>query len=317
MDADTTRAVTIYPQGLQVVQSMAAYPTGAGQQNNNNEEKMRSLYEVGSWLGSGGFSEVHRGTRIRDRRPVAIKTVSKTSIPEWVDSDGDKLPLEVALLRAVRDVPNVLKLLEVYESEADIFLVLERPTNSQDLFDYITEHPRVSEDEGRAFFRQIVDIVADVLRCRIIHGDIKDENFIVDLDTMQLKLIDFGAGFFAGRPEAHSAFRGTREYAPPEWIMSQQLRALPATVWTLGVLLYTILNGREPFTSIKDIPQAEVHHVRTLSEAAQDLVARCMARDPDDRIAFDAISAHPWLHTDAIPQLTVETKNPSFLMLCN
>lgn len=296
------KPILIEPAIFIVLCTMAAYQTRARRKNNQNgaEREMRSRYVIGPLLGSGGFGVVHMGTRIRDQRPVAIKTIPKKTSPIWVDSVNGELLQEVALLRAVQNVPNVLKLLETYESETDVFLVLERPTNSQDLYDYITDHPHMSEDEGRAFFCQIMDIVGGVLSCGVFHGDIKDENFVVDLDSMQLKLIDFGLGFYADcAGEECKTFHGTKDFAPPEWTNDHRYLALPAAVWTLGVLLFTLLNGQEPLWITRGDSREELQHVRTSSKKAQDLVARCMARDPDDRIAFDAISNHPWLRTAA------------------
>ena len=78
----------------------------------------------------------------------------------------------------------------------------------QDLFDYITTHGALRETHTcRQWFRDIVDTVIAVDQAGVIHRDLKDENFIVDLDTNRLYLIDFGSGSFKKR-SAYTDYNG-------------------------------------------------------------------------------------------------------------
>ena len=72
--------------------------------------------------------------------------------------------------------------------------------HAQDMFDYITTHGALHESPlCRRWFRHIVDTVIGVHNAGVVHRDIKDENFLVDLDTNRLYLIDFGAGSYSTR----------------------------------------------------------------------------------------------------------------------
>jgi serine/threonine protein kinase len=91
-------------------------------------------------------------------------------------------------------------------------------------------------------------------------------------------------------------------YAPPEWIRCNRYRAAPLTVWSLGILLFDMVQGDIPFEKDDQICSAEVTFRRPLSPECRDLVTACLRLRPQDRIQLAAILSHPWLtggHTAA------------------
>jgi serine/threonine protein kinase len=155
-------------------------------------------YKIGQMIGKGGFGTVYAGIRIRDNKQVAVKHVARNKVTEWGDEvgTGRRIPLELKLLQAVQSVDGVIQLLDYYERADSFIYVMEKPTNSKDLFDFITEQKVLEESLAKKFFGQVVETVLACHARGVIHRDIKDENLLVDLTTGQLKLIDFGSGAF-------------------------------------------------------------------------------------------------------------------------
>jgi serine/threonine protein kinase len=65
---------------------------------------------------------------------------------------------------------------------------------TKDLFDFISDHRRMSDVLAKHVFRQLVDALVQVDEAGVVHRDIKDENILIDTRTFQIKLIDFGSG---------------------------------------------------------------------------------------------------------------------------
>lgn len=91
-------------------------------------------------------------------------------------------------------MPGVLHLLDYYRRSDGYVLVLERPEQGIDLFDYITQRGALDDAEARRVFRQIVETLCHVRDAGVVHRDVKDENVIIDEDTGDVSLIDFGSG---------------------------------------------------------------------------------------------------------------------------
>jgi len=131
-----------------------------------------------------------------------------------------------------------------------------------------------------------------------LHRDLKDENIVIDLLTGSTRLIDFGAATMLKKSRYHD-FQGTRLYCPPEWFLHSLYLGKEATVWSMGVLLYNMLNGRLPFHNEKDICTAHLlgplPYFTKLSLEARSLIEKCLCFDPFLRPSLDDVLKHPWL----------------------
>ncbi|XP_040579416.1 serine/threonine-protein kinase pim-1 [Lepeophtheirus salmonis] len=272
-------------------------------------DPFEKAYKVGEVLGKGGFGVVYAGIRVRDGKQVAIKHVSRAKVTDWDIINGRRIPLELRLLKTVQSVSGVIRLLDFYERIDSFVYIMEKPTPCKDLFEFITDKGVLEESLARNFFRQVVRTIVACHRKGVIHRDIKDENLLVDLKTLELKLIDFGSGAHI-KSGAYTDFDGTRMYAPPEWIRSSCYHGNTATVWSLGILLYDMVCGDIPFENDEQICSAEIKFRRPLSSACQDLILRCLRRRPYDRIQLLEILRHPWLEAKESSSIVLPNPPP-------
>jgi len=259
-----------------------------------NNQPFEKAYRVGHVIGKGGFGTVYAGIRVRDGRQVAIKHVARAKVTEWDEIIGRRVPLELKLLHSAQNVEGVIKLFDFFERKDSFIYVMERPTSSKDLFDFITERRVLDEKLARNFFSQVVETILACHDKGILHRDIKDENLLLDLKSGKLKLIDFGSGAFLQDNE-FTNFDGTRVYAPPEWISCGRYHGEPLTVWSLGVLLYDMVCGDVPFETDQQITNGELCIRRPLSSSCEDLIRSCLRIRPQDRISLQDILQHPWI----------------------
>ncbi|OBZ78517.1 PAS domain-containing serine/threonine-protein kinase, partial [Choanephora cucurbitarum] len=123
---------------------------------------------------------------------------------------------------------------------------------------------------------------------------IKDENIVIDQDY-RVKLIDFGSSVLISRHAYLSRFYGTVSFASPEILMAQPYRAEPAEIWSLGVLLFTLLFGEIPFVDAKAaIDGRRMKSKFSVSDACQHLIDCLLRKNPEHRLTIHEVLKHPW-----------------------
>ena len=248
-----------------------------------NYSFIMNSYKVLRKLGDGGFGDGFAGVRKSDRLPVAIK---KLNPEKMLLVEG--IPAEVHYLKKVANVPGVAKLLDWFDNT----LIIERPTPVMDMFDYITDEGPIQEDRARQLFKKVVEIVKGVHAAGVLHGDIKDENILISKDDVWL--IDFGCSSDLIDDYTYTDFKGTKIYAAPE-VFDGSYEGVPTTVWTLGILLFSMLTGDAVFQDTRDIFRGKIIYREKVSDSAKDLIQQCLTFAAYKRPSIEDILQHPWM----------------------
>lgn len=270
-------------------------------------------YVLTDVLGQGAFGVVRLAVHIRTGLRYAVKSVYKRQLRRRVDVED--LRREVQILGMLSSHPNVAALLQTYEDDEAVHIVLELCEGGE-LFDRVASQGVLTERVAAHFFRQIVSVVAHMHSLHIAHRDLKPENFMLSDHTekARIKACDFGLSqfFSPGRP-FHSLV-GSAFYVAPEVL--QREYGPQADVWSLGVCLFTLLSGLLPFfgeteEQVFDMVQfaeldLESQPWPQISGAAKDLVTRMLQRDPARRITPAQILRHPWLQAQAAPDFPID-----------
>ncbi|XP_048024587.1 uncharacterized protein LOC125254165 [Megalobrama amblycephala] len=257
-------------------------------------------YKIGNLLGEGCFGAVYEGSRLEDGVKVAVKFVTKTENVVYISIPGHPkpLPVEVALLILANEGPRVSEIIELLDWQDrpdDYIMVLERPSPCEDLFGVAERHGGfIDEELAQVVMRQATHAALMCCQRGVLHGDIKLENLLFNEDTFEVKLIDFGCGdLLVNSP--YNLFIGTDLYCPPEYTMEGQYHGEPATVWSLGVLLFALVCGDYPSNTDLDVINANLWSKSGLSKECCHLIGCLLQYNPEQRIQLDKILLHNWL----------------------
>ncbi|KAF4075196.1 hypothetical protein AMELA_G00231800 [Ameiurus melas] len=263
------------------------------------EAKFHGRYLLGELLGQGGFGAVYAGIRKSNGQKVAIKIAFKQEDELFTTLPGEtrRLPLEVALMELVCKpprCPHVIELLEWFETPTFFILVLEFPDPCVNLYKYCSSlSDAMSESQVKTIMRQIIWAAIHCQGRGVIHRDIKEENILVNPKTLEVKLIDFGCGALLN--DSHNTpFAGTTLFLPPELIVKGEYEAEPVTVWSLGILMYSLLCGQEPIYDHYNIGEGDMYIPGELSEASCKLINWCLQSVPERRPSLEEVILDNW-----------------------
>lgn len=128
-------------------------------------------YELGRTLGEGTFGRVKHAINVETNEAVAIKVLDKESIQR--QNMGNQIKKEISIMKMVKH-KYVVSLIEVLASKTKIFIVLELVTGGE-LFDKIVQQKRLSEDQAKFYFCQLVEGVEYCHKLGVCHRDLKPE----------------------------------------------------------------------------------------------------------------------------------------------
>ncbi|CRG99828.1 calcium-dependent protein kinase 3, putative [Plasmodium relictum] len=249
-------------------------------------------------LGKGTYGCVYKATDKLLKISRAVKVVSKKKL-----KNIPRFRQEIDIMKNL-DHPNVVKLLETFEDDEQIYLVMELCTGGE-LFDKIVKKGCFVESYASFIMKQIYAVVNYLHIRNISHRDLKPENFLFydkNPDSL-IKIIDFGlASYFSDNNLEMKTKAGTPYYVAPQVLTGSY--DYKCDIWSAGVLFYILLCGYPPFYGDSD--NEILSRVKkgkysfkgkewaNISEEAKDLIQNCLIMDPEKRISASEALKHPW-----------------------
>lgn len=274
--------------------------------------KFRDHYTSGDRIGSGTFATVKKCRRNKDGRQFAVKIIDKRHL---TGRELVGLKDEIRILRSLHH-PHMIPMMDVFDDGRRVKMVLEL-CGGGDLFDEICRQKARKFDE-----RLSAEVTVTLARSIgylhshfVVHRDLKPENILLTKPFSEggiLKVTDFGLAHLCKlEPKLHIMHTccGTPHYVAPEVLSSNQY-STEVDFWSIGVILYIMLSGFQPFNShsihemygmiIRGQYKFPSPQWDGISAEAIDLVKRLMTCDPKKRYTAEQVQQHAWIrkHVD-------------------
>uniref|UniRef100_A0A3B3XD78 CaM kinase-like vesicle-associated protein n=1 Tax=Poecilia mexicana TaxID=48701 RepID=A0A3B3XD78_9TELE len=272
----------------------------------HNPSDVTDKYDLGQIVKSEEFCEIFRA---KDKATMKMYTCKK-----FLKKDGRKVRKaaknEILILKMVKH-PNILQLVDVFETKKEYFLFLELATG-REVFDWILDQGYYSERDTSNVVRQVLEAVAYLHSLHIVHRNLKLENLVYynRLKHSKIVISDFHLAKLENGLIKDPC--GTPEYLAPE-VVGRQRYGRPVDCWAIGVIMYILLSGNPPFYDESDDDDYENHDKNLfrkilagdyefdspywdeISDSAKNLVARLMEVDQDQRLTAQEAINHEWI----------------------
>ena len=255
------------------------------------------FYKIGRIIGKGAFGKVNLALHIASGRLVAIKSFNKKKLT--TERSKLKINNEIEILKKIKKINFCTKIYDTFETEDYILIVMEYICG--DLLNYIRKREKLKEKIAKNIFKQILTGLKYIHKLNIVHRDIKLDNLLLDLNNT-IKICDFGVSkILSSAEDIMYDHCGTPAYIPPEIFQNLGYKGFSCDIWSLGVTLYYMLGGEQPFkgknlTEIKEnIFEKNYKKIDNVSDEANDLIDKMLIINPENRITLDEIFNHEWI----------------------
>ena len=253
-------------------------------------------YERGKFLGKGGFAKCYEMKRVDTGKIFAAKVFDKKGLSNG--RSRKKLINEIKLHKKLHHL-NIVNFEHFFEDKENVYILLELCSN-QTLNEMVKGRKRLKEIEVQCYSLQIIRALKYIHNHRIIHRDLKLGNLFLT-SKLELKLGDFGlAAKLEYDGQKRKTVCGTPNYIAPEILEKKNGHSYEVDIWSLGVVMYTMLFGRPPFETAdvkltyKRIKMNSYKFPENIKvdETAKKLIESILVLDPAKRPSLDEIAQH-------------------------
>jgi len=262
-------------------------------------------YKKGRYLGKGGFAKVFELTSCDSNRTYAGKVIPKTSLAKT--TARRKLLNEIKIHHSINH-EHIVKFERFFEDKTNVYILLEICPNNT-LMELVKRRKRLTETETQVYMWQLIKAVTYMHSQNIIHRDLKLGNLFLDA-SLEIKVGDFGLATRLAHPsERKRTICGTPNYIAPEVLNSSTGHSFEVDVWSMGVIMYTMLIGKPPFetTSVKSTYKKiransyDFPDNIAISPAAKQLIQQILHAKPELRPTPIEMKHHPFFYQSPFP----------------
>jgi len=247
-------------------------------------------YEIQGVLGQGGMGTVYKAFDPAIKRPVAIKTISKSAL--------DPADLQYALTRFRHEAQAVGRLMHPriaaiydYGEEVDIAYIVMELVNGKSLFQHMQDNVRFELKEIGEIVRQLLDGLAYAHAQGVVHRDIKPSNILVN-EQGRIKISDFGIARLDSSKLTHvGEVMGSPGYMSPEQFLGTEVDAR-SDIYSVAIIAYELLTGKRPFIGndaevmrqvLNDRPANPSTHNAKISAQLDWALQKALSKKRDER----------------------------------
>lgn len=255
-------------------------------------------FQLGKLIGTGSSGTVISATRLSTGEKVAVKAISKHELCSskrlvWY------LRREVAIHKSLKDVEGVVGLQEVFEDGDAVYMVMELLAGGDVFWNMETICGGVDERVALEILRQVLEVLVLCHGKNLSHRDLKLENLVFcerpDLREgtgLKLKVVDWGLACMRDVGGVSGERVGTLRYCAPEILGREKYKPIECDMYSLGVVLYTLLMKRCPFDGknekemLKSIwreRELDWGERKNISVDTKNLIRRLLSRHPANR----------------------------------
>ena len=261
---------------------------------NNLKDSMAKLGSIDNYIltediGEGNFGKMKLGVYKPTLEQFAIKILNKKTIKEKMKNVDFR---ENEIITKFHHI-NIVNVFELIEDKDNYYIIMEYCQKGE-LFDYIVDKKKLSEEEASIFFYQLINGVSYMHKKGIAHRDLKPENLLLTKDKV-LKIIDFGLSHEFDGNILLKTKCGSPSYAAPEIIKGKQYDGFQIDSWCCGIILYAMVCGYLPFDGetnkelFKSILKCNPEYPAYLSKECKNLIKSILVIDPNNRITIEDI----------------------------
>lgn len=272
-------------------------------------------YILGSKIGAGSYANVHLADYYEPytdkHQRLACKIFDKNRAPQ--DFLGKFFPRELEILTKLEN-PHVIQVHSILQRGPRVFIFMRYAENG-DLLSFIKRSGALSEINAREWFRQMALGLQYLHSKQIAHRDLKCENILISKKN-NVKLADFGFARYCVNREGNrilsKTYCGSAAYAAPEVVSGTPYNPKLADIWSLGIILYIMLNAAMPFDDgdLKQLLRDQLGRnwvfrskaQEILSHGAKTMIMRILEPDLTIRYNLDMILSHYWLDLKSTEQ---------------